>query len=224
MLEHGPTTCSSKSLGTISGQRGFTPAAVAIARGRHRGARPGGIRSFANVWRTNSTQSGKRPGRGARPRLEGDNRLHPLREHGARHLSCPCPPGGVRRWATSCHTGGYWHGAPRQVQNTANGPFVAAGACFYWLHTHTPDGVIRIESPEPMPFTLDQFFDIWQQPLTARQVDSTAAMGGWGASRGQSKRLATCRQDQRQTSRSNDTTPAVAAGRLPSCRRRRTSS
>jgi len=170
VLEHGPTTCSSKSLGTISGQRGFTPAAVAIARGRHRGARPGGIRSFANVWRTNSTQSGKRPGRGARPRLEGDNRLHPLREHGARHLSCPCPPGGVRRWATSCHTGGYWHGAPRQVQNTANGPFVAAGACFYWLHTHTPDGVIHIESPEPTPFTLGQFFDIWQQPLTAGQV------------------------------------------------------
>ena len=60
--------------------------------------------------------------------------------------------------------------APRQVQNTANGPFVATGACFYWLHTHTPDGVIHIESPEPTPFTLGQFFDIWQQPLTAGQV------------------------------------------------------
>ena len=60
--------------------------------------------------------------------------------------------------------------APRQVQNTANGPFVAAGACFYWLHTHTSDGVIHIESSEPMPFTLGQFFDIWQQPLTAGHV------------------------------------------------------
>jgi len=60
--------------------------------------------------------------------------------------------------------------APRQVQNTANGPFVAAGACFYWLHTHTPDGVIHIESPEPMPFTLGELFDIWQQPLTADRV------------------------------------------------------
>ena len=60
--------------------------------------------------------------------------------------------------------------APRQVQNTTAGPFVAAGACFYWLHTHTPDGIIHIESPRPRPFTLGQFFDIWQQPLTMAQA------------------------------------------------------
>ncbi|HYL66657.1 MAG TPA: hypothetical protein VEU72_05850 [Nitrosopumilaceae archaeon] len=35
-------------------------------------------------------------------------------------------------------------------------------SCLYWLHTHTPDGVIHIESPQERGFTLGQFFDIWQ--------------------------------------------------------------
>jgi len=33
--------------------------------------------------------------------------------------------------------------------------------CLYWLHTHTTDGVIHIESPEPRAFTLGEFLDIW---------------------------------------------------------------
>lgn len=35
-------------------------------------------------------------------------------------------------------------------------------ACLYWLHTHTPDGVIHIESPKERDFTVGQFFDIWK--------------------------------------------------------------
>src|SRR5260370_2339117 len=38
--------------------------------------------------------------------------------------------------------------------------------CLYWLHTHTPDGVIHIESPQERGFTLGQFFDIWQSTST----------------------------------------------------------
>ncbi|MBI3639584.1 MAG: hypothetical protein HY223_04625 [Thaumarchaeota archaeon] len=34
--------------------------------------------------------------------------------------------------------------------------------CLYWLHTHSTDGVIHIESPKERGFTLGQFFDIWQ--------------------------------------------------------------
>ncbi len=34
--------------------------------------------------------------------------------------------------------------------------------CLYWLHTHSPDGVIHIESPSPKDFTLGQFIDIWR--------------------------------------------------------------
>jgi hypothetical protein len=38
--------------------------------------------------------------------------------------------------------------------------------CLYWLHTHTPDGVIHIESPQERGFALGQFFDIWQSTST----------------------------------------------------------
>jgi len=60
--------------------------------------------------------------------------------------------------------------APRQEQNSAEGRFVVAGGCFYWLHAHTPDGVIHIEAPAAMQFTLGQYFDEWQQPLSGQQV------------------------------------------------------
>lgn len=59
---------------------------------------------------------------------------------------------------------------PRQVQQTAHGPFVTGGSCFYWLHTHAPDGIIHIESPVQRAYTLGDFFDIWRQPLGSGQV------------------------------------------------------
>jgi hypothetical protein len=59
---------------------------------------------------------------------------------------------------------------PRQVQQSANGPFVASGACFSWLHTHAADGIIHIESPVQRTFTLGQFFDVWGQALGPDQV------------------------------------------------------
>ena len=34
--------------------------------------------------------------------------------------------------------------------------------CLYWLHTHKPDGIIHIESPQSRNFTLGQFFDVWK--------------------------------------------------------------
>jgi hypothetical protein len=49
-------------------------------------------------------------------------------------------------------------------------PFVAAGSCFSWLHTHAADGIIHIESPVKRTYTLANFFDIWGQPLSATQV------------------------------------------------------
>ena len=61
---------------------------------------------------------------------------------------------------------------PRQVQQSANGPFVAGGSCFYWLHTHAADGIIHIESPSKRTYTLGDFFDIWHQPLSSNQVGS----------------------------------------------------
>jgi hypothetical protein len=73
------------------------------------------------------------------------------------------------------------NGSPRQVaagigipgasaQNTPQGPFITAGKCFYWLHTHAADGVIHIESPVRRTYTLGEFFDEWGQPLGPSQV------------------------------------------------------
>jgi len=56
------------------------------------------------------------------------------------------------------------------VEQTTEGPIAAGGRCFYWLHTHTSDGVIHIESPTPRIYTLGDFFDEWHQPLTADRV------------------------------------------------------
>ena len=59
---------------------------------------------------------------------------------------------------------------PRTVQPTGAGRFVVSGSCFAWLHTHANDGIIHIESPSPKTYTLGDFFDIWHQPLSRRQV------------------------------------------------------
>jgi hypothetical protein len=73
------------------------------------------------------------------------------------------------------------NGSPRQVpagigipgaraQNTPAGPFIDGGTCLYWLHTHSGDGVIHIESPVKRTYTLGEFFDEWGQPLGPGQV------------------------------------------------------
>lgn len=56
------------------------------------------------------------------------------------------------------------------ASQTSQGPVAAGGQCIYWLHTHTSDGVIHIESPTQRVYTLGNFFDEWHQPLTANQV------------------------------------------------------
>jgi hypothetical protein len=59
---------------------------------------------------------------------------------------------------------------PKEARNTQGQPYIAEGDCFYWLHTHAPDGVIHIESPARRGFTLGDFFDEWGLPLSADQV------------------------------------------------------
>jgi hypothetical protein len=57
-----------------------------------------------------------------------------------------------------------------QGSQTPVGAYVAGGGCFYWLHTHAADGIIHIESPVKRIFTLGDFFDVWGQRLSGRQV------------------------------------------------------
>jgi hypothetical protein len=59
---------------------------------------------------------------------------------------------------------------PQQVAQSAEGPFVTGGSCFYWLHSHTPDGIVHIESPVSRTYTLGNYFDIWGQPLGRDRV------------------------------------------------------
>jgi hypothetical protein len=66
----------------------------------------------------------------------------------------------------------YGIGAPGfQAIQTAQGPFVETGSCFYWLHVHANDGIVHVEAPSVSHgFTLGQVFDEWGVPLSTTQV------------------------------------------------------
>jgi hypothetical protein len=66
------------------------------------------------------------------------------------------------------HIAVFVNGTPRQVPADVGIP--PGAGCLYWLHTHAPDGIMHIESPEHRTFTLGNFFDIWRQPLGPDQV------------------------------------------------------
>ncbi|MEO6836301.1 MAG: hypothetical protein ABI231_10415, partial [Candidatus Tumulicola sp.] len=50
--------------------------------------------------------------------------------------------------------------------------------CLYWVHTHSADGYIHIESPVKRSFTLGQFFDIWGPDLSWKRAASVSAPSG----------------------------------------------
>ncbi len=87
-----------------------------------------------------------------------------------------CAPVEQLAYHIHAHLQVYVDGSPRSlpgaiglIQPVASqapaGPFYGARGCYYWLHTHTPDGVIHIESPTPRIYSLGNFFDEWRQPL-----------------------------------------------------------
>jgi hypothetical protein len=50
------------------------------------------------------------------------------------------------------------------------GAFVTGGSCIAWLHTHSADGIIHIESPDERSYSLGQFFDLWRLPLGRSRI------------------------------------------------------
>jgi hypothetical protein len=66
------------------------------------------------------------------------------------------------------HLAVFDHGKAVPIPEDIGRPLFAG--CFYWLHTHTPDGIIHVESPVFRTFTIGQFFAIWGQPLTKTQA------------------------------------------------------
>jgi hypothetical protein len=61
-------------------------------------------------------------------------------------------------------------GPPLQGVNTPSGAFVERGSCFMWLHTHASDGIVHVEAPKQMSFTLGQFFAVWGAKLSRTGV------------------------------------------------------
>lgn len=59
-------------------------------------------------------------------------------------------------------------GKPVPIPDDVGRPLFAG--CFYWLHTHTSDGIIHVESPVFRDFTLRDFFAIWAEPLSRTQI------------------------------------------------------
>jgi hypothetical protein len=68
------------------------------------------------------------------------------------------------------------HGKAVDIPRNVGQP--AARPCIYWLHTHTPDGVIHIEAPKDRSFTLADFFMVWGQPLSRTVAASARAAKG----------------------------------------------
>ncbi len=68
------------------------------------------------------------------------------------------------------------HGKPVLIPSDVGRPLAAQ--CFYWLHTHTPDGLIHVESPAIRTFTLGEFFAVWGEPLSAKRAGPLRAAGG----------------------------------------------
>jgi hypothetical protein len=60
---------------------------------------------------------------------------------------------------------------PWESQTQPDGSiWIASGSHFYYLHTHTTDGIIHMESPTDAAYRLGQFFAEWNQPLSAGRV------------------------------------------------------
>ena len=67
--------------------------------------------------------------------------------------------------------GGVGIGTPWETQAEPDGSvWIAGGSSFYYLHTHTTDGIIHVESPTAATYVLGQFFAEWNQPLAADRV------------------------------------------------------
>lgn len=68
------------------------------------------------------------------------------------------------------------HGKPVLVPEDVGRP--NSNQCLYWLHTHTPDGIVHIEAPLNRSFTLGDFFAIWGKPLSKTQAATASAAKG----------------------------------------------
>ncbi|HZI40129.1 MAG TPA: hypothetical protein VFD67_00455 [Gemmatimonadaceae bacterium] len=86
-------------------------------------------------------------------------------------ISCDAQEG--QRIHIHQHLAIFDHGKAVTVPQYIGIPFAAR--CIYWLHTHTPDGIIHVEAPMDRSFTLGDFFAVWGQPLDRTHIGSATA-------------------------------------------------
>ncbi len=57
----------------------------------------------------------------------------------------------------------------------------SGGNCFYWLHTHTPDGIIHVEAPSKSDtwLALDDFIAIWHDGFASLNFPPQLEQPGW---------------------------------------------
>jgi hypothetical protein len=77
-----------------------------------------------------------------------------------------CDAGEQLVFHVHAHLAVYVDGTPRTVPQGIG----ITSTCLYWLHTHTPDGIIHIEAPVQRSFMLGNFFDIWGTTLDGTHV------------------------------------------------------
>lgn len=106
----------------------------------------------------------------------------PLCAQGAPQLSglpvkgISCDPGEGQRIHIHQHLAIFDHGKPVSIPAYIGIPQTTR--CIYWLHTHTPDGIIHIEAPVDRSFTLGDFFAVWGKVLDRHDAaDATLKKG-----------------------------------------------
>ncbi len=68
------------------------------------------------------------------------------------------------------------HGRAVPIPSDVGRPLAAQ--CLYWLHTHTPDGIVHIEAPVTRTFLLGDFFAVWGEPLGKTDVAGAKIKAG----------------------------------------------
>src|SRR5439155_12838479 len=58
------------------------------------------------------------------------------------------------------HLSIYMNGQP--VSLPAKIGIASDNSCIYWLHTHSTDGIVHIESPNTHTYSLGTFFSMWE--------------------------------------------------------------
>jgi hypothetical protein len=86
-------------------------------------------------------------------------------------IRCDISEGAVEHIHTHLQLFNHGH----QVSVPAQIGIPAGAGCLYWVHTHADDGIIHIEAPVAHTFTLGEFFDIWDAPLSRTQAASVIA-------------------------------------------------